>query len=137
MPDVLGESQFIMLEKFETIYISTNRTVLFISHLFIAGSAISCYFMPNDRSLWGSSLIPSLPPQKHLCHLKLALYTCHKAHMSCFRIGTYLLRIFIKASYTKWTHFIVVARVPVLMRDHRIFQKFCWMPEAKWPFTTS
>ena len=28
-----------------------------------------CHFMPNDRSLWGSSLIPSIPPQKRLCPL--------------------------------------------------------------------
>ena len=40
MPDVLGELQFIMLETFETIYISTNRTVPFMSQSFNAGSAI-------------------------------------------------------------------------------------------------
>ena len=73
MPDVLGEHQFIILEKFETIYISTNRTVCFMSQSFIEGSAIMCHFMPNDRSLWGSSLIPSLPPQKRLCCLKISL----------------------------------------------------------------
>ena len=92
MPDVLGEHQFIMLENFETIYISTNWTVPFISQSFITGSAILCHFMPNDRSLWGSSLIPSIPPQKPLCCLKLALYTRHKIHMSCFRIETCLIR---------------------------------------------
>ena len=51
MPDVLGENQFIMFENFETIYVSTNRTVPFMSQSFIAGSAILCHFMPNDRSL--------------------------------------------------------------------------------------
>ena len=92
MPDVLGEHQFIMLENFETIYISTNRTVPFMSESFIAGSAILIHFMPNDRSLWDSSLIPSIPPQKLLCRLKLALYTRHKVHMSCFCTETYILR---------------------------------------------
>ena len=76
MPDVLREHQFIMLENFETIYISTNRKVPFMSQSLIAGSAILCHFMPNDRSLWGSSLIP---PQKFY-----ALYTHHKVHMSLF-----------------------------------------------------
>ena len=92
MPEVLGEHQFIMLDNFETIYISINRTVPFMSQSFIACSAISCPFMPNDRSLWVSSLIPSIPPPKLLCRLKLALYTRHKVHISCFRIETYLLR---------------------------------------------
>ena len=84
MPDVLGEHPFIMLENFETIYISTNRTVPFMSQSFIAGSAIVCLFMPNDRSLRDSSSIPSIPHQKLQCRLKLALYTRHKVHMSCF-----------------------------------------------------
>ena len=92
MPDVLGEHKFIMLENFDTIYISTNRPVPFMSQSFIAGSAILCHFMPNDRWLWGSSLIPSIPPRKLLCRLKLAPFTRHKVHMSCFRIKTYLLR---------------------------------------------
>ena len=61
MPDVLGEHQFIMLENFETIFSSTNRTVSFTSQSFIAGSAILCHFMPNDRSLWGSHLTSILP----------------------------------------------------------------------------
>ena len=132
MPDVLGEHQFIMLENFETIYFSTNRTVPFMSQSFIAGLAILCHFMPNDGSLWGSSLIPSIPPRKFLCGLKLALYTRHKVHMRCCCIETS-----IKASYPKWTHFIVVARVSMFMRDDRILQIFCWMPESKWGFTTS
>ena len=92
MPDVLGVHQFILLENFETIYISTNRALPFMSQSFIAGLAILCHFMPNGRSLWGSSLIPSIPPQKLLCSLKLALYTRYKVHMSCFRIETNLLR---------------------------------------------
>ena len=92
MPDVLGEHQFIMLENYETIYISTNWTMPFMSQSFLADSAILCHFMPNDRSLWGSSLIPSLPPQKLLCRLKLALYTRHKVHLSFSRIERYLLR---------------------------------------------
>ena len=92
MPFVLGEYQFIMLENFETFYYSTNRTVPFMSQSFIAGLAILCHFMPNDGSLLGSSLIPSIPPRKLLCGLKLALYTRHKVHMSCFCIETYLLR---------------------------------------------
>ena len=91
MPDVLGEHMFIILENFETIYISTNRTVPFMSQSFIAGSAILCHFMPNDRSLWGSSLIPSIPPWELLCRFKLAPFTRHKVHMGCFRIKTYLL----------------------------------------------
>ena len=57
MPLVLWKHQFIMFENFETIYISTNRTVPFMSQSFIAGSAILCHFMPNDRSLLCSSLI--------------------------------------------------------------------------------
>ena len=83
MPDVFGEHQFIILENFETIYISTNRTVSFMSQSLIAGSTILCLFMPNDWSLWDSSLIPFIPPQKLLCRLKLSLYTRHKAHVSC------------------------------------------------------
>ena len=87
MQDVLGEHQFIMLENFETIYFSTNLTVPLMSQSFIAGSAILCHFMPNDRSLWVSSLIPSIPPQKLLCRLKLALNTRHKVRMSWGRGG--------------------------------------------------
>ena len=64
MPDDLGEHQFIMLENFETIYNSTNRTVPFMRQSFIAGSTILCLIMPNDRSLWDSSLILFIPPQK-------------------------------------------------------------------------
>ena len=63
-----------------------------MSQSFIACSAILCPFMQNDWSLWVSSLIPSIPPQKLLCRLKLALYTRHKVHISCFYIETYLLR---------------------------------------------
>ena len=70
MSDVLGEHQFIMLENFETIYFSTNRTVPFMSQSFIAGLDILCHFMPNDGSLWGLSLIPSIQPRKFLCGLK-------------------------------------------------------------------
>ena len=43
MPDVLAEHQYIMLVNFEAIYISTNRTVPFMSQSFIAGSAILCF----------------------------------------------------------------------------------------------
>ena len=75
MPDVLAERQSITLEYFEAIYVSTNGTVPLMSQSFIAGSAILCLFMPNYRSLWDSSLIPSIPLQKFLCHLKFALYT--------------------------------------------------------------
>ena len=75
MPDVLAEHQFIMLENFEAIYISTNGTVPFMSQSFIACSAILCLFMPNDWSLWDSSLTPSKQLQKLLCRLKFALYT--------------------------------------------------------------
>ena len=75
MPDVLPEHQSIMLENFEAIYISTNGTVPFMSKSFIAASAKLCLFMPNDRSLWDSSLIPSIPLQKLLCDLNFALYT--------------------------------------------------------------
>ena len=92
MPEVLCEHQFIMLENFETIYISINRTVPFMIQSFFACSAILCPFKPNDRSLWVSSLIPSIPPQKLLCRLQLALFTRYKVHISCFRIETYLLR---------------------------------------------
>ena len=81
-----------MLENFETIYLITNRTVPFMSQSFIAGLAILCHFMPNDVSLWGSSLIPSIAPQKLVCGLKLALYKRHKVHMRCCCIETYLLR---------------------------------------------
>ena len=78
MPDVLAEHQSVMLENFKAIYISTNGTVPFMSQSFIAGSAILYLFMPNDRSLWDSSLIPSVPLQKLLCRLKFALYTSPK-----------------------------------------------------------
>ena len=81
-----------MLDNFKTFYISTNRTMPFMSQSFLAGSATLCHFMANDRSLWGSSLIPSIPPQKLLYRLKVALFTRHKVHMTCFRIETYLLR---------------------------------------------
>ena len=40
--------------------------------------------------------------------------------------------ISVKASYTKLTHLIVVARVSMFMQDGRILQNFCCMPEAKW-----
>ena len=63
-----------------------------MSQAFIAGLAILCHFILNDKLLWGSSLIPSIPPQKLLCYLKLAHFTCHKNHMHCFRIEAYLLR---------------------------------------------
>ena len=66
MPDVLAEHQPIMLDNFEVIYFSTNGTVPFMSQSFIVGSAILCLFMPNDWSLWDSSLIPSIPLQKLL-----------------------------------------------------------------------
>ena len=72
MPDVLVEYQSLMLENFESIYISTNGTVPFMSQSFIAGSAILCFFMPNDRSLWDTSLIPSLPVQTLLCRLNVS-----------------------------------------------------------------
>ena len=128
MPDVLHEHQFIMFENFEAINISKNRTVPFMSQSFIAGSAILCHFMPNDRSLWGSSLILSIPAQKMLCRLKfLALYTRHKVPYELFSYRT----IFIKTPYPKWTHVIVVVRVSMFMRDDRILQNFCWMLEAK------
>ena len=78
MPDVLAEHQSIMLENFEAIYISTNGTVPFMSQSLIAGSARLCLLMPNDRSLWDLSLIPSIPLQNILCHLKFALYTRSK-----------------------------------------------------------
>ena len=133
MPDVLGEHQFIMLENFEIIYFSINRTVPFMIQSFIAGLAILCHFMPNDGSLWGSSFIPSIPPRKSLCGLNLALYTRHKVHMRCCCIETYLLR----RHTPNRTHFIVVARVSMFMRDDRILQIFCWMPESNWCFTTS
>ena len=91
MPDILGEHQFIRLENFETIYISTNRTVPFMNQSFIEGSAILCHFMPNDRLLSGSSLIPSIPHQKRLCRLKISpLHTSQGSH-ELFYIETYLL----------------------------------------------
>ena len=93
MPDGLAEHQSIMLENFEAIYISTNRTVPFMSQSFIAGSAIVCLFMPNDRLLWDSSLIFSIPPQSEtLVSLKICPLHTSKNHMSCFCIGIYLLR---------------------------------------------
>ena len=74
IPDVLAEHQSIMLENFGAIYISTDGTVPFMSQSFIGGSAILCLFMPNDWSLWDTSLIPSITLQKLLCRLKFALY---------------------------------------------------------------
>ena len=133
MPDVFGEHQFIMLENFETIYMSTNRTVTFMSQSFIAGSVILCHFMSNSRSLWGSSVISSIPPQKLLCRLKISPLHTSQSSNDLFLYWN----ISIKASYPKWTHFIIVARVSMFMRDDRILQNFCWMPEAKWRFTAS
>ena len=75
MPDLLAEHQSMMFENFEVFYISTNGTVPFMSQSFIAGSAILCLFMPNDRSLRDPSLKPSIPLQKLLCRLQFALYT--------------------------------------------------------------
>ena len=49
MPDVLAKHHSIMLGNFEAIYISTNGTVPFMSQSLIAGTAILCLFMPNDR----------------------------------------------------------------------------------------
>ena len=129
MSDFLSEHQFIMLENFATIYISTNRTVPFMSQSFIAYSTILCHFMSNDRSLWGSSLIPSTPPQKLFCRLKL------ERPKSSFELFSYR-NLSIKASYPKGTHFIIVAQVSMFMRDDRILQNFYLMPEAKWRFTT-
>ena len=117
MPDVLGEHHFIMLENFETIYISTNWTV----PSFFAVSAILCHFMPNDSSLGGSSLISSIPPQKLVCRLKSS--PLHTAQSS-YELFSYQ-NISIKASYPKWTYFIEVARVSMFMRDDRILQSFC------------
>ena len=132
MPAILGEQQFIMLENFETIYISTNRTVPSMRQSFIAGSAILGHFMPNDQSLWCSSLIPSITPQKPLFRQKLALYTCHIVYMSCFCIETYLLR-----RYTSNGNILLLLLEFPFMRDDRILQNFCWMPKAKLRFTTS
>ena len=78
MPDVLAEHQSIMLENFEAICSSTNATVPSMSQSFIAGLAILCLFMLNDRSLRDSFLIPSIPLQKLLCRLKFALFTRSK-----------------------------------------------------------
>ena len=95
-----------MLENFETIYISTNWTV----PSFIADSAILCHFMPNDSSLWGSSLISSIPPQKLVCRLKSS--PLHTAQSS-YELFSYQ-NISIKGSYPKWTYFIEVAQFPCL-----------------------
>ena len=84
MPDVLGEHRFIMLEIFETIYFSTNRAVPFMSQSFIAGLAILCHFMPNDGSLWASSLNIFYTTSETFMQLNLALYTRHKVHMGGF-----------------------------------------------------
>ena len=40
--------------------------------------------MPNDWSLWDSSLILSIPLQKLLCCLKFCLLHTSKVHMSCY-----------------------------------------------------
>ena len=130
MPDVLGEHQCIMLENFETIYISTNHTVPFMSQSFIAGPAILCHFMPNDLSPRGSSLISSIPPQKLLCRLKIS--PLHKSQSS---YELFVLKHIY--SYPKLTHFIIVARVSMFMRDDRILPNFYWVPEAKLCFTAS
>ena len=75
MPDVLAEHRSIMFENFEAICISTNGTVPFMSQSFIGGLVILCLFMQNNRSLWDSSFIPSIPLQKLFCRLKNAIYT--------------------------------------------------------------
>ena len=92
MLDVLAEHQSIKLENFEAMYISTNGTAFHMSQSFIAGSAILCLFMPNDRSLWDPSLIPSIPLQKPICRLKFALYARPEFIRVVFVIGIYLLR---------------------------------------------
>ena len=88
--DVLAEHQYIMLENFEAI--STNGTVLFMSQSFIAGSAISCLFMPNERSLWDSSLNLFYTTSETFMSLKICPLHTSKVHMICFCIGIYLLR---------------------------------------------
>ena len=65
----------------------------FYEPVVIAGSAILCHFTPIDRSLWGSSLIRSIPPNLTFMPLKISpLHTRHKVHMSSFRVKTYLFR---------------------------------------------
>ena len=86
IPDVLAEHQSIMLENFEVIYISTNGTVPFISQSFIAGSALLCLFMPNDRSLLDSSLITFYTTSETSMLLRICLLHTSKVHMSCFCI---------------------------------------------------
>lgn len=76
------------------------------------------HFAPNDRYLLGLSLIPSVPTQKLLWCLKISpLHTLQ----SSYELFSYW-NICIKASYPKWTHFIVVARVSMLMLDDIILQ---------------
>ena len=88
MPDVVGEHQFIM---FDLLHFHKSDSV-FHEPVNFEGSAILCHFM-QITGRYGIHL------QYLLYHLrnfyaakKLAMYTRHKVHMSCFRIETYLLR---------------------------------------------
>ena len=85
-----------------------------------AGSSIVSHLMPNDRSLWCLSSIPSKTTSETFMPLKISPQ--HASHSS-YELFSYYKKS-INASYTKWTHFIVVARVSVFMRDDRIMQNF-------------
>ena len=74
----------------------------FMPKSFIAGSVILCNFMPNGRSLWGSSVIPCIPPLKLLCRLKISPLHMSQSHMSCFRIETYLHSRYMKTQHIKF-----------------------------------
>ena len=78
VPDVLAEHQSIMLENFEATYIFNKWDSAFHEPVIHCRFSRIVPFQPNDRSLWDSSLIPSIPLQKLFCRLKLALYTCRK-----------------------------------------------------------
>ena len=67
-------------KTFETICIYSKWTLPFMGQSFIAGSAILCHIMLNNRTLWGSSLIHSIPSQKLLCNLKQSLHTSQSSN---------------------------------------------------------
>ena len=81
MPDVLGEHLFIMLENFETIYISTNRTVPFMLSHSLQVQPYCAILCQITGRYGGSSSIPSTTPHNILCRLKISpLHTAQSSY---------------------------------------------------------
>ena len=121
MSDVLCEDLFIIL-------VNIRDHLCFLKlHSAFYESFIHCRFshivpfLPNDQSLSGLSLIPSIPPQNLLCSLNISpLHTSQSSHEL-----VWYWSISNKSSYSRKTHFTVAARTPMLIRGDRILQNFC------------